>query len=382
LNADRGASWHAALAGALSAPGDTYHDCGSWLPEPPISSVVVASDGPPHEEGVARLLLPKYWHQQLAPRPNFGFWVHHEALCFGGTIARRDGLWHHGGQLVTDSQGRIVPTSYGIMDGNPTLAADLVGPDHSLSRELPTERWSGVHYFLGSLHRHFGHVVLEGLSRLWLHASGAVTAPDVYFLVYEESIKSYALELLDAFGVPSERIRTIPRAGVRVEALIAPEPGLVTHRQVSAAQQFTYAKVTGRLSESAGGQKAYFSRRYVPERPLENIDRVEDLFKAHGFEIVHPEKLSIAEQIRVAKEATAIAGPVGSQMYLAAFQPPSKKTYVFAPCNFCLKDDLLLAMAGNRQLRMATGGPVNLALAKEERSWSVSEQALQTLLEE
>jgi capsular polysaccharide biosynthesis protein len=46
---------------------------------------------------------------------------------------------------------------------------------------------------------------------------------------------------------------------------------------------------------------------------------IEDIFRRYGFEIVHPQLLSLAEQIRTVRRASHVAGCVGSQMHLLAF---------------------------------------------------------------
>ncbi len=74
------------------------------------------------------------------------------------------------------------------------------------------------------------------------------------------------------------------------------------------------------------GTDIYVSRRLLDiRRPnyrrLRNYDDVETLFAAAGFEIVTPEALSFAEQVRVFAAAGRIAGPSGSGMLNAVFAP-------------------------------------------------------------
>ena len=44
-----------------------------------------------------------------------------------------------------------------------------------------------------------------------------------------------------------------------------------------------------------------------------------------GFDVVHPENLPIAEQIRLASGAAVIGGNSGSALHLSAFAPPGRR---------------------------------------------------------
>jgi capsular polysaccharide biosynthesis protein len=51
------------------------------------------------------------------------------------------------------------------------------------------------------------------------------------------------------------------------------------------------------------------------------LDRV---FADHGFAVVHPETLDIADQVRLAGGAQLLAGSAGSALHLAVFGPPGR----------------------------------------------------------
>jgi capsular polysaccharide biosynthesis protein len=79
----------------------------------------------------------------------------------------------------------------------------------------------------------------------------------------------------------------------------------------------------------------YISREFVPKRKLLNENKCIDLFKKYQFEIIHPEELSLQEQIDIFSKATHVAGPIGSGMHNLLFNHSSAtKSLFIAPRQF------------------------------------------------
>ena len=66
-------------------------------------------------------------------------------------------------------------------------------------------------------------------------------------------------------------------------------------------------------------RRLYLSRRGTDWRRLSNEDELEDVLRQRGFETVTPERLSIAEQVRLFADAEAIVAPHGSALTNAVF---------------------------------------------------------------
>jgi len=90
-------------------------------------------------------------------------------------------------------------------------------------------------------------------------------------------------------------------------------------------------------------QRLYVSRRFADKRRLLNEERIETLFARHGFRVIHPESLPVAEQVRLFAAADWVAGPVGSGLYNYAFSPPHCRRLILAPASFFTANDLLLS---------------------------------------
>lgn len=293
------------------------------------------------------------------------------ARMFPGAILSRTAETHRGGQLLLTEDGGLVPASWCRMDGRFTLPEDV-------DREAPTQTLSGDHYFLGSVHAHFGHAVLEGLSRVWAFADFGARHPDGLALVYEAALPEFGWELLARAGLSRDRVLCL-RQPVWVERLHVPGPAQRTHRWLTPQMLATWQAVGATVDDGGpAGARTWLSRRGTAHRNLTNEAEIEAIFAAAGFDIVRPETLSLADQLRVARRSSVLAGCVGSQMYLAAFQRPGGQALIMAPSNFLYADDALIAAALDRRLCVAFGSAI--AYHDPVSTWSIEIEAAHALI--
>ncbi|WP_269505359.1 glycosyltransferase family 61 protein [Burkholderia sp. IMCC1007] len=327
------------------------------------------------------IFLPECWRKNSFDIDNLTVAFLNRPFVFGGRISRREAGFHFFGQTVITSDGSLVDGSYGTMDGNRDLPGDVLSKSEGgFKYQGPqfAEEFSGTYYLIGNVHRHFGHVLLEGLTRLWAlrHFSAD---PSIRFAIYEDEVKPFALKLLELAGVDLARIVTIPKAAI-VEKLIVPSPSMRSHRWITAQQMDvwqTIAEKAASASRTAPTRKVYLSRKRIPDRPLDNELEVEHFFVKQGFEVICPETIDLHEQIKTARESCILAGPVGSQMYLAAFQQKNTALFVVAPRNFYLRDDSLVASANNARLQVCFGSSIDFKKPKEDRSWCIDIEKLE-----
>ena len=145
-----------------------------------------------------------------------------------------------------------------------------------------------------------------------------------------------------------------------------------THRWITRLQEKVWRTMAANTQPAAPYRKVYLSRSAHRQRPLTNEADVEAYFQKAGYEIVQPEKLQVNEQVSLAAESISLAGCVGSQMYLAAFQSPGAHNLIVGPRNFSLKDDVLIHQTTGAKLEVVLGSPVDLAASKFDRAWGVS----------
>ena len=293
------------------------------------------------------------------------------ARVFPGTMRKREGDKHWGGQLLLDNDFNLVCGSYSLLGGGRSLPQDV-------DTDAPAESLSGNHFFLGSAHRHFGHFLLEGLARVWAWRDFSSAHPDGKCIIYEDRCPKFVTSLLRSCGIDENRTLFMDRPLI-IERLHVPTPSMRTHRWIHHNQKSTWRTVADTIEASSAGEKLYLSRRDVANRALRNEAEIEDVFSAAGYLIIKPEKYSVTEQIALAKGARSIAGTVGSQLYLAAFQQDGARNLIMAPSNFYLNDDTLISSVYNSHLFLAFGSAVQFRQA--DRSWTIAPEAAEKLLE-
>jgi len=81
-------------------------------------------------------------------------------------------------------------------------------------------------------------------------------------------------------------------------------------------------------------RRLYVSRRGQPMRVMVNEVALEAALIRRGFQIVRPERMTVADQIRLFAEAEAIVGPTGAGLTNAVFAAPGCKVVEIQPENF------------------------------------------------
>jgi capsular polysaccharide biosynthesis protein len=165
--------------------------------------------------------------------------------------------------------------------------------------------------------QNYGHWLIDVLPRLALLGDTKDTA----FAVVDPTPpwQAAALELL---GVAGDRICPLAEGWHRVEqavVCVAAERSTVPHRR-------HLLDLRERLLGAAGAGSESLTRLFVSRarsrRPLANEDELLPVLEERGFEVVYPEELSFAEQIRLFARAEAVAGLNGTGMLNELFCPP------------------------------------------------------------
>lgn len=175
-------------------------------------------------------------------------------------------------------------------------------------------------YLLGANARHFGHFLLEAFSRAWAwdgsrHQVAIILAPPI--LEFARSLCAFLPGL-------AERMEVIERT-TRFHHVTVPSSAFSISREANVE----FKRMCERVAENAvpspeavTEQPVYLSRaRLKPNsrRALLGESRLERLFESEGFRIVHPETLSIVEQIAVVNRHKWIVAPMGSACHSRLF---------------------------------------------------------------
>lgn len=259
-----------------------------------------------------RTVLRRWLGQQMSPLP--------DGLFYG----RADLLVTADGHVIADSFSRGIFVHPGIVwKKDQTWEVPI-----SSSEKVCVGRFQ----FLEIVPGHFGHMLVDMPGRLWHGTEPGMAAltdlPAVGFATHGQrpglGVPAVAARILGALGIAPERI-TIATQPLRLGELIIASC-ISPHRRLGGLRyNRTMAKAGQVLAGGRIGAARFVflsrSRLRGGRRPVDHklAKRIDDLFARHGFFVVHPQDLDLADQIAVVRGASHLAGFIGSQMHLAAF---------------------------------------------------------------
>ncbi|WP_430450433.1 glycosyltransferase family 61 protein [Rhodophyticola sp.] len=250
--------------------------------------------------------------------------------------------WQPDGGLFPDSFGKSWAVPSVVTRQQDRWAADL---------PMDIDDIKGTWLFAELFYAHFGHVLTDMPARLWPFEAGLVDPGQIDGILGQGLLgtgptgarfPSYARQVLNGIGIADDQIRFADRP-VRIERLIVP-------RRI-APYGALWNPVFSRMMRQAGGRIAadarpgdtparlWLSRSRLTDdsRGGPGLAALDGLMERHGFTVIHPQELPFADQVALARGATHMAGPVGSQLHLCAFcTRPGAKVLTIAPEYFKL----------------------------------------------
>jgi capsular polysaccharide biosynthesis protein len=290
-------------------------------------------------------------------------------------VIQRKGRYHLG--AVYDADGALVRESLRFPDKHrardPKSLAMVQGPK--------VERRIARGLYLGHAFTHFGHFLIETVPALWW-ARQVDDDVALIFHPFDEAGRNvfaetaHGRDCLALLGLAPDRI-VMATADLEVEELLLPPRHYdmrtgprydfreVYRNLVAAAQrsqtvqsaQFPPPRprrvrvgaTADQLDTTCGGEnnphpspppawgrershasRIYLSRRLLKRRlrRLSNDAAAERRLARRGFTIVHPQHMSLVDQINTAANADVIAGVDGSALHLSAFMRPGARMLV------------------------------------------------------
>ncbi len=208
---------------------------------------------------------------------------------------------------------------------------------------------SGTHFYWdGEYPGHFGHVLTEQVSRLWALSAARERYPDLKVMFgrrYGHKLpQSFELTVLAAAGFEPEQIQLNLRSA-QVERVLAATPMLSMPEYVSPQIAAVWDLVGDRIAAAAtcdDTPRRIFCSRRMDKRSCRNAPQVEELFTSHGFEVIYPEDLSMADQIVTFRNAEQVAGFAGSALFNLMFCPQPKPVVIVASETYTATNEYLI----------------------------------------
>lgn len=164
----------------------------------------------------------------------------------------------------------------------------------------------------GYLFEHWGHFLVESTCRLWYVLQNERDKTPVVFAVSRKPSKVFT-DFFELLGV-SDRIVFIDRP-TRFAKVLVPEPSFVFCRQDGISPLFLmpFDRIIERV-EAGGYDKVYLSKSKWTGLDFQCFgeEKLERAFRANGYRVVYPERMTLKEQVAVLKGASEIASPAGT----------------------------------------------------------------------
>jgi capsular polysaccharide biosynthesis protein len=194
-------------------------------------------------------------------------------------------------------------------------------------RVLPHTSRKGTFYHLDCENSgHYGHLVTEVMSRLWGWERAKLETPalQAIFRIRYPNERDPLLErrLFTAFGIDEADI-TWTAEPTWLESVYAATP--MWH---NAAPHYVHPDIQGIWERVSRGltrsverdqepsDRLFVSRRAAAaNRSCRNAEQVEAVFTDHGFTVIYPEELDLAQQAYLFRDARVVAGFGGSGLF-------------------------------------------------------------------
>jgi capsular polysaccharide biosynthesis protein len=213
---------------------------------------------------------------------------------------------------------------------------------------------------------HYGHMLTELLGRMWAWERVRELAPDVRCLMTlqrdrdPQQLVPFELDILSAFGISADEVHVFDRP-CRPETLYSATSMFSLPDYVHPEMVRIWDQVADHLLPRAvlgsGSPRIFCTRPADHKRSASNAGAVEELFARHGFEVIRPETLPLADQIATFRAAEVIGGFAGSALFTAALCDTPKTIITVAPTSYTARNEHLIAAARKHRVISAWSAP-------------------------
>jgi len=264
---------------------------------------------------------------------------HENLLCMPLSSLDTQKLRLQGG-LYSGKNGYI-PSS-GLITNQQVIVGDGPIPPPSSAPML-----TGNSLYLGVCHYHFGHFLIETLSRLWFLNPEEIKKFDhIVLLPLNGTVPEFALDLFKL--LEADHLLRVITEPVFLENVCIPSPAIEYPRQVHQAIDNIQRLFAPSFAAEPTEQAVFLSRsRLVPghHRMIIGEDWLERALHGQGVLIFHPQDHAIHEQISILRRHRTVIGFAGSALHTLILARGGKKVLAYSarktPAVFPLLDKAL-----------------------------------------
>lgn len=278
----------------------------------------------------------------------------------------------HEGMIVA-SGATLLPETFKWFEHQPLANERLrdITPQFARLRREPTApvpRLAGSYFFLEYKNSgHYGHLMTEGLARLWGWQEARRHDPEVRLLLRRHrrdrgrDVLRPDTAVLAAYGVSPDDVVWL-EGPVVVDTLLTATPQL--HNKEPYSVDPAIAEVWDRVlhgllrqAPEPSGRERVFVTRHAGHRLCHNWAEVEAEFTGAGFEVVDPSRLSLPQQARLFHDARVVGGFGGTGMFNLLFAAQGPPVVVLNHAAYDARNEELITAARGSDLHYFWSAP-------------------------
>lgn len=240
---------------------------------------------------------------------------------------------------VYDQSGHLVSISQRT---SAHVAWKPTDPDQLPDNTAGSEMLDGNCIYLGHYSGHYGHFLLETLSRFWvlqenIHYDRLIFQPFIHDIPHP-SVFSPAKVCFECFNIKPKQVVVVKKM-IRCKFLIVPSPLVEINNCANPEQAAIYKQIAKHCEEVSKNRSGFLNkflnpslhsalkhhRFYLSRKKLrsphyiKNEDEVEKIFRKFGFDVIYPESLDFRDQVALYNKAEILAGFAGSALHNSVF---------------------------------------------------------------
>jgi capsular polysaccharide biosynthesis protein len=239
--------------------------------------------------------------------------------------------WEHDQRWgLYDEDGYLIRAAAYLRDGCLVGQSDYQSLDGLDLDEAPP----GNYLYGGNMIAHFGHFLLSTLSRYWMGIDQDLS--EYKILCHGAGVPEgwwshrFIREIFSSVGLTVDNFVSFRRP-TKVRLITVPHSSSEEHRFVNIAYAQWCNKVGMSLLRGKEREKnptpIWLSKTRLPAgvQGLVNEEEITSRLEARGVEIIHPQDISVADQVKLFATRPAIIGTVGSAFHASVLWPPQAR---------------------------------------------------------
>ena len=183
--------------------------------------------------------------------------------------------------------------------------------------------------YFGLFINHYGHFLVEVVSRLWIEIKNPTKLPIVYTSLDGKPIKKHYLDFFELLGIDSSRLILI-NTPTKIKKIHIPEVSVVVGAYYTSAYKEIFDVVRSKVVPKSF-EKVYFSRTKFNKAIKTEFGEkdIEKFMMDNGFNIFYPEKLTLVEQISIIKGCKIFSGLLCTIPHCLLFAEDGVRAIIF-----------------------------------------------------